>query len=248
MTGWSAKLRARREHFGLDVELRGGDSPLAVIGPNGSGKTTLLRLLAGAIPAEAEELRINNVLVASTLEGVHPAPEERNVGYVPQSSGLFPHLGVLDNVAFGLSTRRRKLPKKDRHRLAEQMLAKLGCVELIKRSVRGLSGGERQKVALARALVTEPQLLLLDEPMASLDVESRRSIREFLAARLSTFGHPAILVTHDVRDVRALGADVCVIECGRVVQCGSLGELRSAPASTFIAEFVDVELSSNPTL
>lgn len=247
MISWSARLRARRP-FELDVEIRGTDSPLAVIGPNGSGKTTLLRLIAGAIPAETEELRIGNALVASTLEGIHPAPEERNIGYVPQGSGLFSHLSVLENVAFGLSVRRRGLSKRDGHRLAEEMLAELGCGELLRRSVRRLSGGERQKVALARALVIEPRLLLLDEPMASLDVESRRSIREFLATRLSTFGHPAILVTHDVRDVRALGANVCVIECGRVVQCGSLSEVYAAPASPFIAEFVDVELSSNQTL
>jgi len=160
------------------------------------------------------------------------------MGYVPQGYGLFPHLRVADNVAFGLSTGPRRLPKAERRSAARQLLTELGCATLAERWPAGLSGGEQQRVALARALVVAPALLLLDEPMAALDAGVRRVVRTFLATRLRSSACPSIVVTHDVRDVLALGARVCVLEAGRIVQQGSLSELQAAPASDFVAEFV----------
>jgi ABC-type sulfate/molybdate transport systems ATPase subunit len=121
---------------------------------------------------------------------------------------------------------------------AGRILAALGCQDLTHRRPGHLSGGEKQRVALARALVIEPRMLLLDEPLAALDVSARRSVRAVLAARLRELDCPSIVVTHDVRDVDALAAHVCVLEQGRVTQQGSLQELRAAPATEFVAEFV----------
>ena len=117
-------------------------------------------------------------------------------------------------------------------------LEELECAHLADRSVDHLSGGEAQRVALARALVIEPHILLLDEPLAALDATARRSVRDFLARRLRELGRPSIVVTHDVRDVAALDAEVCVLEGGRITQRGRIDALRADPASDFVAEFV----------
>lgn len=233
---WRADLCARVGDFVLDVTLDGGAGTLALIGPNGSGKTTFLRALAGAVPTERADIEVDGQILA---RAGHATPiEARRIGYVPQGYGLFPHLTVLDNVAFGLSTGARRLPRAARRDRARALLGELDCADLADRRVTGLSGGEQQRVALARALVIEPALLLLDEPLAALDATRRRAVRRGLVARLAAVGRPAIWVTHDVRDVAAMDAPVCVLDAGRVVQRGSLAELRAAPANAFVAEFV----------
>ncbi len=229
MSGWRASVRARLGALELDVDLEGGPGVLAIVGPNGSGKTTLLRILAGAVAAQRAEL-----VVGERPLDVLPV-EARGVGYVPQGFGLFPHLDVLGNVAFGLST--RGVPRAERRERARRLLAELGCEGLAARGVHSLSGGEQQRVALARALVIEPRLLLLDEPLAALDATTRRTVRTFLAERLRAYGRPTLLVTHDPRDIAALDATVCVLEAGRAVQRGTLEALRADPATDFVAEF-----------
>ncbi|MCB9537632.1 MAG: ABC transporter ATP-binding protein [Myxococcales bacterium] len=238
MSRWRAEVRARAGDFTLDVALEGDARPLALVGPNGSGKTTLLRVLAGAVRPEAAEIEVDGVVLHSTARGVEVPIEQRRVGYVPQGYGLFPHLSVLDNVAFGLSTGARRVDRRARRGRAAAVLERLGVGGLARRTPGGLSGGEQQRVALARALVIEPALLLLDEPLAALDATARRAIRGFLAEHLRAFGRPCVIVTHDVRDVAALDLQVCVLEGGRVMQRGDLNALRAAPATDFVAEFV----------
>lgn len=238
MTEWQASVLARVGGFCLDVELTGDGGVLALIGANGSGKTTLLRAIAGAIPVDTAQIVVDGEVLESTTSDVRESIERRRVGYVPQSYGLFPHLSVLDNVAFGLSTGPDKLDRPTRRNKARAMLEDLGCAHLAPRRVRGLSGGEQQRVALARALVLDPRLLLLDEPLAALDATTRRSVRSFLVEHLVQFRRPAMVATHDVRDVEALGATVAVLDAGKVVQHGSLAALRQAPSSEFVAEFV----------
>ena len=238
MTGWRASVRAHVGDFSLDVELAGDGGVLALIGANGSGKTTFLKAIAGAIPTDAAEIVVGGEVLESTTAGLRAPIDRRRVAYLPQGYGLFPHLSVLDNVAFGLSTGPNKLDRPTRRKRAQAMLDDLGCEHLAPRRVRGLSGGEQQRVALARALVLEPRLLLLDEPLAALDATTRRSVRRVLGEHLATFQLPAIVVTHDVRDVEALDAVVAVLDAGKVVQQGSLDALRQAPHSEFVAEFV----------
>lgn len=235
---WSARVRLSAGSFSLDVSLGGATGVIALIGPNGSGKTTVLRALAGAVLPESAELVVSGAVLEHTEQGVRVPIEARRVGYVPQGYGLFTHLSVVDNVAFGLSTGTQRVPKRERHERVTALLAELGCAELAERRVHELSGGERQRIALARALVTRPRMLLLDEPLAALDVSIRRDVRALLSRHLDEFEGPCVLVTHDVRDVEALAKTVVVLDAGRVVQAGTLAELRAAPVNAFVAEFV----------
>ena len=239
MSGWHAEFSTRIGEFDIDVSLTGPDGTLALIGPNGSGKSTFLRLMTGAIKAEKARFELAGRIIADTEKKITTAMELRNIGYVPQARRLFPHLDVLDNVSFGLSVSSRKTNKSTRRDLALSMLSSLGCEHLANRNVSGLSGGEEQKVAVARALIVKPDLLLLDEPLSALDPANRRSIREFLNRAITDLNKPCIIVTHDVRDIAALNAKICAFEGGRIIQQGSLGNIRTAPANPFIQELVN---------
>ncbi len=236
---WHLHARTPVGALQLDVTLHGPPGPLVLIGPNGSGKTTLLRVLAGALRPQHGTLRLGSQTLLDTERDVDVPSQHRGVGYVPQGYGLFPHLSVLDNVGFGLSTGPRRVPRAQRNAAALRVLETLECDQLASRFPTRLSGGEQQRVALARALVIEPALLALDEPLAALDITARRSVRRVLVQRLRELNTPSLIVTHDVRDVLALDAPVGVLEEGRIVQRGSLEALRSAPATEFVAEFTD---------
>jgi ABC-type sulfate/molybdate transport systems ATPase subunit len=237
---WRADIRTRAGELALHVTLDGGSEPLALVGPNGSGKTTLLRALAGAHHPVTGTVEVDGMTLLDSQSGTDLPIERRHVGYVPQGYGLFPHLSVLHNVAFGLSNGEHRRPVPERTRAAMAMLDELECAHLAHRHPTRLSGGEQQRVALARALVIEPRLLLLDEPLAALDATARRSVRSFLARKLRALGRPSIVVTHDVRDVKALDAEVCVLEGGTIVQRGRVDALRAGPATDFVAEFAGV--------
>lgn len=219
-----------------DVSLETGGEILGLIGPNGAGKTTLLRAIAGAELGLRGRVTLGGRTLLHTEQGVCLPPEARRIGYVPQGLGLFPHLTALDNVAFGCG---RGPGARQRARAA---LEQLDALSLADRRPHALSGGERQRVALARALAAEPQGLLLDEPLSSLDVGQRRRTRALLAEHLRQAGRPALVVTHDVRDVLALGGPVVVIEAGRVLQQGSVGALARQPGSELVAELFDPRL------
>jgi molybdate transport system ATP-binding protein len=224
---WSAQVSARVGRLSLSVALSGDAWPVLLIGENGAGKTSLLRILAGALPATGR-ITVDGRTLLDSDAGISLPPQERGIGYVPQGYGLFPHLSALDNVAFGLTG-------PDRRQRAAAMLASMDAADLADRRPRQLSGGEQQRVALARALVTRPRLLLLDEPLAALDVGSRRRMRAFLQERLA--GTPALIVTHDPRDVRGLGGEVVVLQDGAVVQSGDPEHIAAAPATPFVSEF-----------
>jgi ABC-type sulfate/molybdate transport systems ATPase subunit len=172
-------------------------------------------------------------------QNVDLPPEARRVGYVPQGYALFPHLSAVDNVSFGLASRPHFRPAHARREEALRWLAELGSGGLAERFPHELSGGEQQRVALARALILEPDVLLLDEPLAALDTTSRRTMRAFLAGHLQRRARPALVVSHDVKDVLALGGQVAVLENGRVVQRGSAQELARRPNTAFVAELFE---------
>ena len=218
----------------VDVDIEAEDETVALVGPNGAGKTTLLRTIAGAYRPAQGLIRLGGRILVDTAGGVELRPEQRRVGYVPQGYGLFPHLSVLDNVAFG---RAATTTRASARAAAAELLGGMGCGHLASRSLSGLSGGERQRVALARALLVEPEILLLDEPLAALDVAARREVRGHLAEHLRRHAGPAVLVTHDARDARALAASVVVLDSGKVIQRGTCAELTAAPANAFVAEF-----------
>ena len=234
---WQVRLSAHLGSFELDVDLRGGAAPVALIGPNGAGKTTLLRLIAGVHRPDAGLIRVGDEVLYDSERALLRSPEERRVGYVPQGFGLFPHLSVTDNVAFALHAARPRLPRADRRRAAAELLAGMDAAHLLERRPATLSGGERQRVALIRALLVDPLLLLLDEPLASLDAQARQTLRAHLAGLLAERARPAIVVTHDARDVLALNAHVYAIEAGRIVQHGPAERIAADPATPFLAEF-----------
>ena len=236
---WSVEIRAHLGALDLDVALDGNEAPTVVVGPNGAGKTTLLRVIAGAYRPESGKISIGGKTVLDSTSGVNLPPEERRVGYVPQGFGLFPHLRVVDNVAFGLSTKPGREALAARRKAARALLAELECEHLADRLPNKLSGGEQQRVALARALIVEPELLLLDEPLATLDPSARRKLRGFLSGHLAGRRGPAIVVSHDLRDIEALGANVVVLEGGQITQRGSVDAVRSAPATDFVAELFE---------
>jgi len=201
---------------------------LGVVGPNGAGKSSLLAAIAGLVDARGTIALDGRDLAAL------PA-ERRGVGVVFQDLLLFPHLSVRDNVAF--PQRVRLGGWRAARAAAEPWLARLDLTALADRHPGALSGGQAQRVALARALAAEPAVLLLDEPMAALDVEIRDDVRADLARHLRAFGGPAIVVSHDRADAEVLADELLVVEGGRVVQRGTLAELAAAPASPWVARF-----------
>ncbi len=234
---WSVEIVVRAGAFRLAARMRGAAAPVAVIGPNGSGKTTLLRTIVGALAPESGRIEVAGSVLFDAEREIALPPEARRVGYVPQGYGLFPHLAVADNVAFGVPAAAAR-SRAERRRLALDTLAEMGCDGLANRYPATLSGGEKQRVALARAVMARPAILLLDEPLAAMDPAARRKLRASLARRLLHGQRPAIVVTHDARDVYALGRPrVYALEGGGIVQRGTPQELATAPATEFIAEF-----------
>lgn len=209
---------------------------LALAGPSGAGKSTLVRAIAGVrTPAEGR-IACGDAVWFDGAAGIDVRPEDRRCGLVPQHDALFPHLTAWRNVAYGM----RGVARGERRERAHALLARFGVASLADARPTSLSGGERRRVALARALAAEPRALLLDEPLTGLDPQTRTAARAELADALAAAAVPAVLVTHDARDAAALADEVAVLEDGKVVQRGTLAALAAAPASPFTAAWTDV--------
>jgi molybdate transport system ATP-binding protein len=229
-----AEAQARLGVFELDVALSAAPGAcLALAGPSGAGKSTVLRIVAGLLRPTRGLVRCNGEVWLDTARRIDVPPERRRCGYVFQDYALFEHLTAWQNVAFPL----RGVPRSERRRRAEALLDRFGLLDRASDRPATLSGGERQRVAVARALAREPRALLLDEPLAALDARTRASAGRELAQVLREAAAPTILVTHDFAEAALLGDSVAVIDCGRVVQRGTAGELAAAPASAFVADF-----------
>jgi ABC-type Fe3+/spermidine/putrescine transport system ATPase subunit len=213
-----------------DLSLRADQGEvIAVIGPSGCGKTTLLRVVAGLIPPDEGRVLIGDRDVTSL------PPEQRRIGLVFQSYALFPHLSVFENVAYGLRARGR-----EQAAIGPAVRRALEMVNLGDRdgAVDQLSGGEQQRVAVARAVVTEPDLLLLDEPLSNLDPSLRHRMRVSLRTILKTLGIPSLHVTHDQEEALAIADRIAVLDSGRLVQVGTPDDLYHRPRTAFVARFV----------
>jgi molybdate transport system ATP-binding protein len=227
--------------FHLDVAVAVGEGELvAVLGPNGAGKTTLLRAVAGLLAIDGGRIALGDRVLDDPVAGVFVEPEDRPIGVVFQEHRLFPHLSALDNVAFGL--RRRGMRRRAARAAADEWLARVGLAAEGGRRPAQLSGGQAQRVALARALALDPALLLLDEPLASLDVHTRAEVRRDLRRHLEEFGGMRLLVTHDPIDALTLAHRLVIVEGGRVVQEGTPEEVTERPRTDYVAELVGTNL------
>ncbi|GGK83265.1 ABC transporter ATP-binding protein [Ornithinimicrobium pekingense] len=238
MTALDASLAVRLDGFDLDVALRREHGVTAVLGPNGSGKTTALKALAGLHTLESGHVRVAGTTWADAR--THLPPEARSVGMVLADPLLFPHLTLLDNVAFG--PRSRGMPRAAARSRAAEELGRVGLAELTGRRPSQVSQGQAQRAALARALATDPALLLLDEPLSALDPQTRSVTRADLSHRLRDYAGVTVLVTHDPLDALTLADHLLFLEGGRVVQSGTPAEIVARPRSPYVAGVVGLNL------
>jgi len=209
-----------------------------LLGESGAGKSTILRLLAGLLHPQQGHITLDGITYYDSTQHIAVPPQERPFGYVFQDYVLFPHLTIFENIAFGL--RAQRLHSRIIKERVGQVLEQVNLIGLELRYPTQLSGGQQQRAALARALVLQPQLLLLDEPLAALDVQTRREVRQELRHILAQTDITTLMVTHQYLDALLFGDQILVVDHGRIIQQGGQRELREHPRSSYIAELVGV--------
>jgi molybdate transport system ATP-binding protein len=229
--------RANSPSFALDVDFEIPPGITILFGPSGAGKSTLLDCLAGLARPDAGRISIVGELLFDSASGANLPPQKRRIAYVFQSLALFPHMDVGANVSYGLA----KLPPEDRGARVDAALAAFHVEELKARKPAAISGGERQRVALARSLVTSPRILLLDEPLTGLDAQLKSSIIDDLRAWNSAQRIPIVYVTHSREEVDALGERMIAIDHGRVIDSGPPQQVLDAPRRKRLAQAAGFE-------
>jgi molybdate transport system ATP-binding protein len=213
---------------------------LGVLGPNGAGKTTLLRALSGLDALSTGSIRLGGLTLDDAATDTFVPTEHRPVGLVFQDYRLFPHLDVRDNVAYG--PRVQGAGRRQARAAADTWLDRLELTTLAGRRPHQISGGQAQRVALARVLAAEPRLLLLDEPLSALDARTRLEVRAQLRRHISHFTGPVLIITHDPLEAMIMADRLMVIENGRVVQQGSPAHVARQPATQYVARLVGLNL------
>jgi len=239
-TGLSVRLRKRfvpDGEFELLVAFSTPPGITILFGPSGAGKTTLLDCIAGLTTPDDGQLTVAQKTLFDSVQGVNLPPQSRRVGYVFQDLALFPHLSAEQNVRYGLAS----LPVDESRRKSAAILESFRAAHLHARKPREISGGERQRVGLARALVTDPCVLLLDEPLAGLDVTTKSTIIDDLRLWNQAHGIPILYVTHSREEVFALGEQVIVVEAGRILAQGTPHEVMTAPREETVAQLAGFE-------
>lgn len=225
---------------GSNLEVRKGEI-FTLLGPSGCGKTTTLRMVAGLERPDGGKITYKGQPVADASRGVFLPPHKRNMGMVFQSYAIWPHMTVFENVAYPLRLRGIKGPEL-RERV-ERVLALVGMAALIDRPAPMLSGGQQQRVAICRALVYEPDLLLLDEPFSNLDAKLRNQMRIEVKLLQRRLGISVLFVTHDQVEALTLSDRIAVMNEGHVEQQGSPGEMYDKPATPFVRDFLGQTVS-----
>jgi molybdate transport system ATP-binding protein len=209
------QLQAAGQRFQLQAALRCQSSRVVLFGPSGAGKSLTLKAVAGLLRPDAGSIRMHGQPLFDATAGLHLSPQQRRIGYVFQDYALFPHLSVRQNVAFGLRRGWRNPARGCRIAAVEHWLQVFGIDQVGDLLPAQISGGQRQRTALARALVTRPQALLLDEPFAALDHALRTHLRRELESVLEETGIPLLLISHDPEDVMLFGQQVVHMADGR---------------------------------
>ena len=225
MSGIKAIFKRVVDNFSLDVEVQlPGRGVSAIFGPSGSGKTTLLRCMAGLERAPGGYLAINGEVWQDQTMHIFRPVHKRSLGYVSQAANLFAHLSVQGNLDYGLS----RIPKAERKVSLDQIVELLGIDKLMARQPATLSGGEAQRVAIARALATSPQLLLMDEPLAALDMQRKAEVLPFLERLHTDLSSPIVYVSHAPDEVARLADHLVLLDAGRVIASGATREIGRA--------------------
>jgi len=216
----------------VSLEIEQGEY-MVILGPTGAGKTIILETVAGIYPPDSGRIELNGG------EITFADPKDRNISMVYQDFMLFPHLSVFENIAFGLTL--KKIPQDELEKKVSEVAEIMGISHLLHRSVTNLSGGEKQRTAISRAIVLEPDVLLLDEPLSALDGRTRERLRKELKRLHTRYKTTVLHVTHNFEEVFSLADRVAVINKGRIIQTGVPDQVFSKPESHFIAEFVGSE-------
>lgn len=224
-------------HLSLSFSAEEGKTTV-LLGESGAGKSTVLRLLAGLQHPQQGHISLNDTIYFDSEQKLAIPPQERPFGYVFQDYILFPHLTVFENVAFGL--RAQHLPRQVITQRVGEALERVHLVGYDTRRPAQISGGQQQRVAIARALALQPQLLLLDEPLAALDVQTRREVRQELQQLLAELHITTLLVTHQYLEALLFGHSILVLDGGRIIQQGEQRDLLEYPRSSYVAELVGV--------
>ena len=223
--------------FDFDFYAPAGDH-LVVIGPNGAGKSTLLRILAGLLPLQSGILSIGGKVVDAPEQNIFLPAYKRSAVLQLQTGAVFPHMTVSENITFPLRAHGRRA--KNIRTRTEKIIERFALSEIQNRLPSTLSGGQLSRVALARSLANEPEILLLDEPTSSIDAEASIWIRDFLKNQQTTL----ILVTHNPVEALLIGNSVLAIDSGKIIQTGAMEEVAERPASSWVAKFLDLNLLS----
>jgi len=217
-------VRKRLGDFSIDVNIDCETSGIvAFFGRSGAGKTSLVNMLAGLLRPDAGRIAVDGQVLFDAGQGVDLPPERRRLGYVFQEGRLFPHLSVRGNLIYGL----RRAPAAERHTEFDQIVDLLGLEGLVERRPHDLSGGEKQRVALGRALLANPRLLLMDEPLAALDQPRKDEVLPFIERLRDELAIPIVYVSHSMQEIVRLADTLVLISDGRVVATGPLDELTS---------------------
>ncbi len=211
---------------------------VTLLGPSGCGKTTTLRCIAGLEHATEGRIEMGGEVVFDAQEKRHVRPEERPIAMVPQSYGIWPHMRVVDNAAFPLRHGRNRRKGPEVRQRALEMLEQVGLAGMADRWATQLSGGQQQRLALARALLGDPEVLLLDEPLSNLDAKLRAKLRQELRSFQEQFGVTSLYVTHDQAEALAMSDTVVVMNQGSIEQIDAPERLYDHPRSAFVADFI----------
>lgn len=209
------QLQSPGRHFELDVSLQTAVRRVVVFGESGAGKSLTLRAIAGLLRPDSGWIRVDGETLFDSTRGIDLPPQNRRMGYVFQDYALFPHLTVRQNIAFSLAAGLFNPGRRSRSTAVEHWVDRLNLGAVGDQYPRDISGGQRQRTAVARALVAQPRALLLDEPFAALDHANRQATREGLEHLLDTLGIPVVLITHDPEDVNRFGGEVLRLRDGR---------------------------------
>ncbi len=247
VSGLQASIQLQRSNgFKLDVELNiAAGTTACLLGPNGAGKSTAVGALAGLINIEGGSIRLNGRTLNDPSVGIAIPPPDRKIGLMFQDYALFGHLSVEDNIAFG--PRSAGLSKSASRLAAAEWTHKFDLIDLAGRKASDLSGGQAQRVAMARTLAANPDLILLDEPLAALDVGTKATLRRILSTNLEAFDGPRLIITHEPAEAFLLADRIHIMENGRITQSGTAAEIRRSPATAYVGALAGTNFLTGST-